>query len=289
MDTKRLYSPKQVKEVLDKHGFYFSKGLGQNFLIDGNTVRKIVYLAGISKEDCIIEIGPGMGTLTEELALNAKKVISIELDNRLKPILEETLEAYDNIKIIYEDVLKVDLNQLIKDECKGLRVKIVANLPYYVTTPIIAKLIESELPIESISVMVQKEVAQRIVAGPHTKEYGSLSLFVQFYTDPKILMTVPKTVFMPRPSIDSAVINLKLKDKTPLANKENYFHLVKAAFSKRRKTLINSLSSFDLDIEKDELREGLKRAGIDETLRGEDLSMEDYIRLSLELRQLKKL
>ncbi len=289
MGTKRLYSPKQVKEVLDRHGFYFSKSLGQNFLIDGNTVRKIVYLAGITKEDCVIEIGPGMGTLTEELAINAKKVISIELDNRLKPILEETLAPYDNTKIIYEDVLKVDLKELIKTECKGLNVKIVANLPYYVTTPIIAKLIESELPIQSISLMVQKEVAQRIVAKAHTKDYGSLSLFVQFYAEAKILMKVPKTVFMPQPKVDSVVINLKLREKLPQANKENYFLLVKAAFSKRRKTLINALSSFGLDIEKEELREALKRAGIEETTRGEDLSMEDYIRLSLELKQLKKL
>lgn len=289
MGTKRLYSPKQVKEVLDRHGFYFSKSLGQNFLIDGNTVRKIVYLAGITKEDCVIEIGPGMGTLTEELVINAKKVISIELDNRLKPILEETLAPYDNTKIIYEDVLKVDLKELIKTECKGLNVKIVANLPYYVTTPIIAKLIESELPIQSISLMVQKEVAQRIVAKAHTKDYGSLSLFVQFYAEAKILMKVPKTVFMPQPKVDSVVINLKLREKLPQANKENYFLLVRAAFSKRRKTLINALSSFGLDIEKEELREALKRAGIEETTRGEDLSMEDYIRLSLELKQLKKL
>lgn len=289
MGRKRLYSPKQVKEVLDRHGFYFSKSLGQNFLIDGNTVRKIVYLAGITKEDCVIEIGPGMGTLTEELAINAKKVISIELDNRLKPILEETLAPYDNTKIIYEDVLKVDLKELIKTECKGLNVKIVANLPYYVTTPIIAKLIESELPIQSISLMVQKEVAQRIVAKAHTKDYGSLSLFVQFYAEAKILMKVPKTVFMPQPKVDSVVINLKLREKLPQANKENYFLLVRAAFSKRRKTLINALSSFGLDIEKEELREALKRAGIEETTRGEDLSMEDYIRLSLELKQLKKL
>ena len=289
MDTKRLYSPKQVKEVLDRHGFYFSKSLGQNFLIDGNTVRKIVYLAGITKEDCVIEIGPGMGTLTEELAINAKQVISIELDSRLKPILEETLAPYGNTKIIFEDVLKVDLKELIEKECEGLSVKIVANLPYYVTTPIIAKLIESELPIESISVMVQKEVAQRIVAKAHTKEYGSLSLFVQFYAEAKILMKVPKTVFMPQPTIDSAVINLRLREKLPEANKDNYFHLVRAAFSKRRKTLINALSSYGLDIEKEELREALKRAGIEETVRGEDLSMDDYIRLSLEVKELKKL
>lgn len=288
MDTKRLYSPKQVKEVLDRHGFYFSKSLGQNFLIDGNTVRKIVYLAGITKEDCVIEIGPGMGTLTEELAINAKKVISIELDNRLKPILEETLAPYHNTKIIYEDVLKVDLKKLIENECEGLNVKIVANLPYYVTTPIIAKLIESELPVESISVMVQKEVAQRIVAKAHTKEYGSLSLFVQFYTEAKILMNVPKTVFMPKPTIDSAVLNLKLRDRLPEANKDNYFHLVRAAFSKRRKTIINALSSYGLDIDKEELRDALKRAGIEEATRGEDLCLEDYIRLSLELKELKK-
>lgn len=286
MDNKRLYSPKQVKEVLDRHGFYFSKSLGQNFLIDGNTVRKIVHLAGITKEDCVIEIGPGMGTLTEELAINANKVISIELDNRLKPILEETLSPYDNTKIIFEDVLKVDLKELIENECGGLNVKIVANLPYYVTTPIIAKLIESELPIQSITVMVQKEVAQRMAAKAHTKEYGSLSLFVQFYTEPKILMKVPKTVFMPQPTIDSSVINLQLRDELPKANTENYFKLVRAAFSKRRKTLINALSTYGFDIEKEELKEALKRASIEETVRGEDLTMEDYISLSLEFDEL---
>jgi 16S rRNA (adenine1518-N6/adenine1519-N6)-dimethyltransferase len=182
----------------------------------------------------------------------------------------------------------VDLKKLIEEESEGLNVKIVANLPYYVTTPIIAKLIESELPIQSVSVMVQKEVAQRIVAKANTKEYGSLSLFVQYYTEPKILMKVPKTVFMPQPTIDSAVINLKLRDELPHANKNNYFYLVRAAFSKRRKTIINALSSYGLDIEKQELREALTRAGIKETLRGEALSMEDYIRLSLEIKELKK-
>lgn len=286
MDNKRLYSPSQVREVLDRHGFTFSKGLGQNFLIDGNIVRKIVKGAQITKDDYVLEIGPGMGTLTEELALNARKVIAIELDQRLKPVLEETLEPYDNVEIVYGDVLKLPLREIIEEKCQGQSVKVVANLPYYVTTPIIGRLIEEELPLHSISVMVQKEVADRMVAKPHTKDYGALTLFVRFYTEPRIIMKVPKTVFMPQPKIDSSVIRLDLKEQIPDVNRDSYFKLVKAAFSKRRKTLINALSTFGLEADKEAIREALKRAGIEETLRGEDLSMEDYIRLARELPEL---
>ena len=286
MDNKRLYSPSQVREVLDRHGFTFSKGLGQNFLIDGNIVRNIVKGAQITKDDYVLEIGPGMGTLTEELALNAKKVIAIELDQRLKSVLEETLEPYDNVEIVYGDVLKLPLREIIEEKCQGQSVKVVANLPYYVTTPIIGRLIEEELPLHSISVMVQKEVADRMVAKPHTKDYGALTLFVRFYTEPRIIMKVPKTVFMPQPKIDSSVIRLDLKEQIPDVNRDSYFKLVKAAFSKRRKTLINALSTFGLEADKEAIREALKRAGIEETLRGEDLSMEDYIRLARELPEL---
>ncbi len=283
MENKRLYSPSQVREVLDRHGFTFSKGLGQNFLIDGNIVRKIVRSAEITEDDYVLEIGPGMGTLTEELALNAKKVIAIEIDKRLEPILEETLQPYDNVEVVYGDVLKLPLREIIEDKCKGQSVKVVANLPYYVTTPIIGRLIEEELPLKSISVMVQKEVAERMVAKPHTKEYGSLTLFVGFYTEPKIMMKVPKTVFMPQPKIDSSVIRLQIRENLPDTNRDSYFKLVRAAFSKRRKTLINALSTYGLEADKEEIREALKRAEIEETVRGEDLAMDDYVRLAREL------
>ena|SRR5690554_1037041 len=283
MDNKRLYSPSQVREVLDRYGFTFSKGLGQNFLIDGNIVRKIVRSADIGKDDYVLEIGPGMGTLTEELALNAKKVIALEIDERLRPVLAETLDPYDNVEVVYGDVLKLPLREIIEEKCGGQPVKVVANLPYYVTTPIIGRLIEEELPLQSISVMVQKEVADRMVAKPHTKDYGSLTLFVGFYTEPQIMMKVPKTVFMPQPKIDSSVIRLNVKKDLPDTNRDSYFKLVRAAFSKRRKTLINALSTYGLEADKEEIREALKRAGIEETIRGEDLHMDDYIRLAREL------
>jgi len=283
MENKRLYSPSQVREVLDRHGFTFSKGLGQNFLIDGNIVRKIVKSADIGKDDYVLEIGPGMGTLTEELALNAKKVIAVEIDERLRPVLAETLEPYDNVEVLYGDVLKLPLREIIEDKCGGQPVKVVANLPYYVTTPIIGRLIEEDLPLHSISVMVQKEVADRMVARPHTKDYGSLTLFVGFYTEPQIMMKVPKTVFMPQPKIDSSVIRLNVRKELPDTNRDSYFKLVRAAFSKRRKTLINALSTYGLVANKEEIREALKRAGIEETVRGEDLHMDDYIRLAREL------
>ena len=283
MDNKRLYSPSQVREVLDRYGFTFSKGLGQNFLIDGNIVRKIVRSADIGKDDYVLEIGPGMGTLTEELALNAKKVIALEIDERLRPVLAETLDPYDNVEVVYGDVLKLPLREIIEEKCGGQPVKVVANLPYYVTTPIIGRLIEENLPLKSISVMVQKEVADRMVAKPHTKDYGSLTLFVGFYTEPQIMMKVPKTVFMPQPKIDSSVIRLNVKEDLPDTNRDSYFKLVRAAFSKRRKTLINALSTYGLEADKEEIREALRRAGIEETVRGEDLHMDDYIRLAREL------
>jgi 16S rRNA (adenine1518-N6/adenine1519-N6)-dimethyltransferase len=257
--------------------------LGQNFLIDGNIVRKIVKSADIGKDDYVLEIGPGMGTLTEELALNAKKVIAVEIDERLRPVLAETLDPYDNVEVVYGDVLKLPLREIIEDKCNGQPVKVVANLPYYVTTPIIGRLIEEELPLVSISVMVQKEVADRMVARPHTKDYGSLTLFVGFYTEPQIMMKVPKTVFMPQPKIDSSVIRLNVRKELPDTNRDSYFKLVRAAFSKRRKILINALSTYGLEADKEELREALKRAAIEETVRGEDLEMDDYVRLAREL------
>ena len=283
MENKRLYSPKQIREVLDRHGFTFSKGLGQNFLIDGNIVRNIVKGAGITKDDYVLEIGPGMGTLTEELALNAKKVVAIEIDNRLKPVLEETLLPYHNAEVVFGDVLKLPLRQIIDEKCQGGPVKVVANLPYYVTTPIIIKLLEEGLPFKSITVMVQKEVADRMVAKPHSKDYGSLTLFVGYYTVPEIVLKAPKSVFMPQPKIDSSVIKLSLRESLPDVDPDKYFKVVRAAFLKRRKTLLNSLSSKEINADKDEIREALKKAGIDEGLRAENLDMNDFIKIAKEL------
>ncbi len=280
MEDKRLYSPKYVKEILERYGFKFSKSLGQNFLIDGNIVRKIVDEGDITSEDYIIEIGPGMGTLTEELALRAKKVVAIEIDDTLLPILDETLGKYDNVEVIHGDVLKIDIEKLIEENLNGGPVKVVANLPYYVTTPIIAKLIEDNLNLESIIVMVQKEVAERMEAGPGGKEYGSLSVFVNFYSKPEIVVKVPKTVFMPQPKIDSAVIKLEIKKELPDVDKDKFFKIVKAAFSKRRKTILNSLSTYGFNIEKETIKEALEKLNINVDTRAENLSVEDFIKIS---------
>lgn len=280
MENKRLYSPSRVKEVLARHGFKFSKALGQNFLIDGNIVRKIVSESNITKDDYVLEIGPGMGTLTEELALNAKKVIAVELDKSLLPILDETLGKYDNVEIIYGDILDVDIEKLIEEKCEGKSIKVVANLPYYVTTPIIGKLIEENLNLESITVMVQKEVADRMASGPGSKVYGSLSVFVNFYCDPEIVVKVPKTVFMPQPKIDSSVIKLNLKKELPDIDTDKFFKVVKAGFSKRRKTILNALSSYGFNIEKDDIRLVLESVGIPPSERAENLSVEEFIKIS---------
>ncbi len=281
MDNKRLYSPNKIKETLDKYGFKFSKSLGQNFLIDGNIVRKIVSEANISKDDYVLEIGPGMGTLTEELAINAKKVVAVELDKKLLPILDETLEPYDNVEIVYGDILKIDVNNLIEEKLGGGPVKVVANLPYYVTTPIIGKLIEDNLKLDSIIVMVQKEVAERMSAVPGSKNYGSLSIFVNFYCEPKIVVKVPNTVFMPQPKIDSAVIKLDIKSDLPDIDREKFFAVVKAAFSKRRKTILNALSTYGFSLDKEIIKEALESSGIKPEERAENISVEDFIKLSV--------
>lgn len=280
MDNQRLYSPKYVKNLLSSYGFAFSKSLGQNFLIDGNIVRKIVAEANVAPEDYVLEIGPGMGTLTEELALNAKKVVAVEIDKSLLPILDETLGKYENVEIVSGDILKIDVDELIKEKLNGGPVKVVANLPYYVTTPIIGKLIESDLNIESIIVMVQKEVAERMSAGPGSKTYGSLSVFVNFYTIPEIVVKVPKTVFMPQPKIDSAVIKLTLRKQLPDVDRVQFFRVVKAAFSKRRKTIFNALSTYGFDLDRELFKEYLIKADIRLEERAENLSVEDFIRIS---------
>ncbi|WP_353095567.1 16S rRNA (adenine(1518)-N(6)/adenine(1519)-N(6))-dimethyltransferase RsmA [Tissierella praeacuta] len=280
MEDKRLYSPKYIREILERYGFKFSKSLGQNFLIDGNIVRKIVDKGDITSNDYVIEIGPGMGTLTEELALRAKKVVAIEIDDTLLPILDETIGKYNNVEVVHGDVLEIDLQKLIEEKLNGGPVKVVANLPYYVTTPIIAKLIEDNLNLESIIVMVQKEVAERMEAGPGGKEYGSLSVFVNFYSKPEIVLKVPKTVFMPQPKIDSAVIKLMINKELPDVDREKFFKIVKAAFSKRRKTILNSLSTYGFNIEKETIKDVLESLNISANIRAENLSVEDFIKIS---------
>lgn len=280
MQDKRLYSPSYIKEILSFHGFRFSKSLGQNFLIDGNIVRKIVEKAAITSEDCVLEIGPGIGTLTEELALNAKKVVAVEIDKKLIPILDETIGKHENIEIINDDVLKIDIEKLIDEKLEGGPVKVVANLPYYVTTPIIAKLIEKKLNIESIVVMVQKEVADRMVAGPGSKTYGSLSVLIDYYSLPEIVLNVPKTVFMPQPKIDSAVIKLNIKKDLTDIDSEKLFKVVKASFSKRRKTILNAIATYGFDIEKNTVRECLQECDISPSERAENLSTEEFAKIS---------
>ena len=280
MENRRLYSPAYVKEIVSRYGFKFSKSLGQNFLIDGNILRKIGNAGNITSEDYVLEIGPGIGTLTEELALRAKKVIAVELDNTLLPILEDTLGKYNNVEVVHGDILKIDIEKLINDKLNGGPIKVVANLPYYVTTPIIGKLIEDNLNIESIIVMVQKEVAERMAAVPGRKEYGSLSVFINFYCQPEIIVKVPKTVFMPQPKIDSAVIKLNIRKELPDIDRDKFSKVVKAAFSKRRKTIINSLSTYGFNIEKEKIREVLENANINLNDRAENLSVEDFIKIS---------
>ena len=278
--NRRLYSPSYIREILDKYGFEFSKALGQNFLIDGNILKNISKAGEITKEDLILEIGPGIGTLTEELALNAKKVVAVELDKNLLPILGETLKAYDNIEVVHGDILKLDLKELIDNKLEGGPIKVVANLPYYITTPIIGKLLEEDFNIHSIIIMVQKEVADRIVATPNSKEYGALSLFINFYSHPQIILKVPKTVFMPQPRVDSAVVKLNIKDELPDVDRDLFFKVVKSAFNKRRKTLLNSLSSGKLGLEKEIIKNVLKEADIPFNIRAENLNIEDFIKIS---------
>lgn len=282
---ERLFKPSRVRELLKKYDFKLSKALGQNFLIDGNIVSKIADSADINAEDNVLEIGPGIGTLTEELALRAKKVVAIEIDNRLKDLQEESL-PYENVKVYFEDVLKTNLKELIDENFKNESFKVVANLPYYVTTPIITKLIEEDLNISSITVMIQKEVASRFAAKVSTKSYGSLSVFIQFYSDVSYEFTVPNSVFMPKPNVDSAVVKLTIKEELPQIDREKLFKVVKAAFSKRRKTLINSLSSYGFNIDKQNILEALEKSNIDPIRRAETLTPEEFIVLSMNFPQI---
>ncbi len=284
MKRDRLYSPKVIKDMLKRFGFSFSKGLGQNFLIDGNIVRNIRKSANISKEDNVLEIGPGFGTLTEELLLHAKKVVAIEIDERLLEVLDYSLEDFDNFKLIHGDALKVDLQKIVEEEFNGESFKLVANLPYYITTPIISRFIEEDLPVESLTVMVQKEVAERMVASKGSKTYGSLSLFLQYYSDPKLVVKAPKSVFMPQPKIDSMVVHMDLKERENVLDKDLFFGLVHGGFNQRRKNILNSFTSNkELNLTKDQLKLILEKLGIDSKKRAEDLALEDFINISNEI------
>jgi len=283
MEEKKLYSPRVMKDILEKYGFRFSKRLGQNFLIDGNIINKIVDTADIDENSGVIEIGPGFGTLTQGLCKKAKKVIAIEIDKSLKAVHKETI-PYDNIKIIYEDFMKVDVDKLIEEEFEGMDVKLVANLPYYITTPIIMKILEDKNKVSKIVVMVQKEVAQRLNAKPNTKEYGAISLAVQYRADVSIAMIVPSSVFMPRPKVDSAVIAIDIlkKPRIDVLDERMLFAVIRGSFGQRRKTILNSLSSI-LDCPKEVVKVVLEKANIDPGIRGEALSLEEFGRISDEM------
>lgn len=266
-----------IKDILNRHGFTFSKGLGQNFLINPSVCPRMAEMGNAQPGWGVIEIGTGFGVLTVELAQRADKVVCIEIDSRLLPILDETLADFDNIKIINEDVLKVDLQKLIAEEFPGMNVAICANLPYYITSPIIMTILEAKLPIASLTVMVQKEAAQRICAAPGSREVGAVSIAVQYYAQPKVLFPVSRGSFMPAPDVDSAVIRLDVRKEPPVAveKEENFFKVVKGAFSQRRKTLSNTLSSA-FGMSKADVSLWLERAGVASNLRAEQLSMEQF-------------
>ncbi|CEO05181.1 16S rRNA (adenine(1518)-N(6)/adenine(1519)-N(6))-dimethyltransferase RsmA [Paraclostridium sordellii] len=277
----RLSSHRKTKEVVDKHGFRFSKSLGQNFLIDDNVIDSILDGARLSKGDKIIEVGPGIGTLTREMGRVADKVVAIEIDKTLIPILKDTLDEFENIEVINQDILKVNVEDLVKEKLNGGPVKLVANLPYYITTPIVMKFLEEDIPVTDIVVMVQKEVADRMNANPGTKDYGALSVAVQYYCDTEIVAKAPRHMFIPQPNVDSTVIGLHVREerKYNVDSEDIFFKTVKASFGQRRKTLLNALGTLGF-LNKDEIREVLNEANIDEKRRGETLSIEEFANLS---------
>ena len=277
----RLSSHRATKEVVNKHNFKFSKSLGQNFLIDDNVIDRILEGARLSETDRIIEVGPGIGTLTREMGKVAENVVAIEIDKTLIPILKETLADLDNVEVVNEDILKVDVQGLINEKLNGGPVKLVANLPYYITTPIVMKFLEEDIPVTDIVVMVQKEVADRMNAKPSTKDYGALSVAVQYYCDTEIVAKAPRHMFVPQPNVDSIVIGLHVRDekKYVVDNEDIFFKTVKASFGQRRKTLLNSLGGLGF-LSKDEIREALQAANIDEKRRGETLSIEEFATLA---------
>ena len=283
--NKDIATPIRTQEILKKYGFSFKKSLGQNFLIDPNILRNIVSHANLTENSGAIEVGPGIGALTEHLARAAKKVVSFEIDQRLLPVLEDTLSPYDNVKIVHSDILKADVPAVIAEEMPGIEdIMVVANLPYYVTTPILMKLLNDRLPIRGFVVMMQKEVADRITAKPGTKAYGSLSIAIQYYCTAEVAMVVPKTVFMPQPNVDSAVIRLIRHEKPPVEviDEDFLFEVSRASFAQRRKTILNNLQNSlpNGKQKKDEIIRALEQVGVEPTRRGETLSIEEFGRLS---------
>ncbi len=276
-----LGNPSGTIEVLQKYNFNFQKKYGQNFLIDPHVLDKIIGAAEITKDDCVLEIGPGIGTMTQYLAENAREVIAVEIDKNLIPILEDTLSSYDNINVINEDILKVDIAKIVEEKNGGKPVKVVANLPYYITTPIIMGLFESHVPLKSITIMVQKEVADRMKVGPGTKDYGALSLAVQYYAKPEIVGNVPPNCFIPRPNVGSAVIKLTRYETPPVdvENERRMFSIIRASFNQRRKTLVNGLVNGGI-AQKEEILSALEKMGLSPSVRGEALSLEQFAYLS---------
>lgn len=286
-----LGTPSATAAVIEKYQFNFQKRYGQNFLIDTNILKRIIEEAGVTKEDCVVEIGPGIGTMTQYLAESAREVVAVEIDKNLIPILEDTLSGYDNVTVINEDILKVDLRKLAEEKNNGRPVKIVANLPYYITTPIIMGLFENQVPLSSITIMVQKEVADRMQVGPGTKDYGALSLAVQYYARPEIVLQVPPACFMPRPGVGSAVIRLTKHEQPPVRTKDEkkLFAVIRASFGQRRKTLANALTNgFCYEAEsgktqrvtRQQVYDVLEQMELSQTIRGEALTLEQFAELS---------
>lgn len=284
---KNLSNIGVIKDIMNRYGFSFSKGLGQNFLVNPSVCPKIAELGNANERFGIIEIGTGFGILTCELAKRAKKVVAIEIDSRLIPVLNETLSEYDNVKIINEDVLKVDLKKLIKNEFEGLEVAVCANLPYYLTSPIIMTLLEQKLPIKAVTVMVQKEAGERLCAKLGTREAGAITVAINYFASAKMLFDVKRGSFMPSPNVDSCVIRLDIKEKTPdgVVDEEFFFKTVKAAFSQRRKTLANSVSSY-FNLSKDIVFNAIEKTGLNESVRPEQMLMEDFIAFANSLKHL---
>lgn len=285
-----LGTPSATKEIINKYSFAFQKKFGQNFLIDSNVLESIIRGAEITKDDFVLEIGPGIGTMTQYLCEAARQVVAVEIDKMLIPILEDTLSEYDNVEVINQDVLKVDIKSLAEEKNNGKPIKVVANLPYYITTPIIMGLFESGVPIDSITIMVQKEVADRMQTGPGSKDYGALSLAVQFYATAKVILNVSETCFMPRPNVDSAVIKLtRHKELTVnVADEKLMFKIIRASFNQRRKTLVNGLkNSPELSFSKEQIVKAIEKIGKPETIRGEALTLEEFAELANAFTELK--
>lgn len=281
-----LCIPQNTIAVLQKYNFVFQKKFGQNFLIDPHVLEKIVDAARITEEDCVLEIGPGIGTMTQYLAENAREVVAVEIDRALIPILQDTLSAYDNVTVINQDIMKVDIGQLVRDRNQDRPIKVVANLPYYITTPIIMSLLEKHVPLQSITVMVQREVADRMQVGPGTKDYGALSLAVQYYARPEVVANVPANCFMPRPNVDSAVVRLTryLQPPVEVRDERHMFAVIRASFNQRRKTLANGLAN-GMGIPREQVAEALERMGLPAAIRGEALTLEQFALLSNLLKQ----